>query len=90
MRYLYQPAFLDATRQLSHAHAAQLLRAVEKFQSAIESHQWPRGLGIAHLRAHYFEFCVDIRARVSGYLSSVAFTDGGMLPGTPGSSTRFS
>lgn len=64
MRYVYQPSFLDSTRQLSATHAARLLKAVEKFQHGVESHQWPQGLGITHLREDYFEFRVDIHARV--------------------------
>lgn len=64
MRYVYQPSFLDTTRQLSHAQAATLLKAVEKFQYAMESRQWPHSLGITHLREDYFEFRVDIRSRV--------------------------
>lgn len=64
MRYVYQPSFLETTRQLSHAHAATLLKAVEKFQHAMESRQWPHGLGITHLREDYFEFRVDIHSRV--------------------------
>ena len=64
MRYAYQPSFLDATRRLSRAHASKLLNAIEKFQDALEGHQWPRGLGITHLRGDYFEFRVDIHMRV--------------------------
>ena len=64
MRFAYQPSFLDATRHLSHAQASKLLKAVERFQHAIESHQWPLGLGITHLRDDYFEFRVDIHMRV--------------------------
>ena len=64
MRYAYQPSFLDATRQLSRAQAAKLLKAIEKFQLALESRQWPQGLGITHLRDDYFEFRVDIHTRV--------------------------
>lgn len=65
MRYAYQPSFLDATRHLSHAQAAKLLKAIEKFQQAIENRQWPQGLGITHLRDGYFEFRVDIHMRVT-------------------------
>jgi hypothetical protein len=64
MRYAYQPSFLRSTRQLSPAQAAKLLKAVEKFQSAMEQRQWPPGLGITHLRNAYFEFRVDIHLRV--------------------------
>jgi len=64
MRFAYQPSFLDATRQLSHAHASKLLKAIEKFQHAIEGHHWPQGLGITHLRDDYFEFRVDLHRRV--------------------------
>ncbi|MBI4596823.1 MAG: hypothetical protein HY737_00285 [Candidatus Omnitrophica bacterium] len=64
MRYDYQPSFLDATRNLSRAQATKLLRAIEKFQHAIEGRQWPQGLGITHLRNDYFEFRVDIHVRV--------------------------
>ena len=64
MRYAYQPSFLDATRQLSRAHATKLLKAIEKFQYAMESRQWPHGLGLTHLREDYFEFRVDIHTRV--------------------------
>ena len=64
MRYVYQPSFLETTRHLSAAHTSQLLKAVEKFQQAVEGHQWPRGLGITHLREHYFEFRVGIHMRV--------------------------
>ena len=64
MRYAYQPSFLDTTRQLSRAQASKLLKAIEKFQHGTESHQWPQGLGITHLRDDYFEFRVDIHARV--------------------------
>ena len=64
MRFAYQPSFLDSTRRLSHAQAATLFKAVEKFQHAIENHQWPHGLGITHLRDDYLEFRVDIHTRV--------------------------
>ena len=64
MRFAYQPSFLDTTRQLSHAQASKLLKAIEKFQYAMESHQWPQGLAITHLRGDYFEFRVDIHRRV--------------------------
>lgn len=64
MRYAYQPSFLDATCHLSHAQATKLLKAIEKFQHAIEGRQWPQGLGITHLRDDYFEFRVDLHARV--------------------------
>jgi len=64
MRYAYQPSFLETTRGLSKDRAAKLLKTIEKFQNAMESQQWPRGLGITHLRAEYFEFRVDIHLRV--------------------------
>lgn len=64
MRYVYQPSFLAAAQSLSRAEADTLLKAVEKFQSAIESRQWPPGLGLTHLRADYFEFRVNIHTRV--------------------------
>ena len=64
MRFAYQPSFLDTTRQLSRAQASKLLKAIEKFQHAMESHQWPQGLAITHLRDDYFEFRVDIHTRV--------------------------
>ncbi|MBI3321768.1 MAG: hypothetical protein HYZ91_05825 [Candidatus Omnitrophica bacterium] len=65
MRFAYQPSFLDATRQLSHAQATKLLKAIEKFQHAMETRQWSQGLGITHLRDDYFEFRVDIHMRVT-------------------------
>ena len=64
MRFVYQPLFLDSTRQLSRTQAAKLLKAIEKFQHAMEHQQWPQGLGITHLREDYFEFRVDIQMRV--------------------------
>jgi len=64
MRYAYQPSFLKTTRHLSQAHAAKLVRAIEKFQRAVESRQWPEGVGITHLRERYFEFRVDLQTRV--------------------------
>ena len=64
MRFVYQPSFLETTRHLSSSHAAKLLKAVEKFQYAMEHRQWPQGLGITHLRSNYFEFRVDIHMRV--------------------------
>ena len=64
MRFAYQPSFLDTTRQLSHASATKLLKAIEKFQHAMEGRQWPPGLAITHLRDDYFEFRVDIHMRV--------------------------
>ncbi len=64
MRFAYQRSFLDTTRQLSAAQAAKLLKAIEKFQYAIDSRQWPEGLGMTHLRGDYFEFRVDIHTRV--------------------------
>jgi hypothetical protein len=70
MRYAYQPSFLESSRHLSKGHAEKLLKAIEKFQHAMESQQWPRGLGITHLRAAYFEFRVDIHLRVVYHRSS--------------------
>lgn len=64
MQYVYQPSFLDATLNLSEGQVIRLLTAIEKFQHAIESNQWPKGLGISHLREDYFEFRVDIHTRV--------------------------
>ena len=64
MRFAYQPSFLDTTRHLSRAQASKLLKAIEKFQHAMESHQWPQGLAITHLRGDSFEFRVDIHRRV--------------------------
>ena len=64
MRYTYQPSFLAATQRLSHAEAAKLLKAIEKFQHAMEARQWPQGLGMTHLRENYFEFRIDIHTRV--------------------------
>ena len=64
MRFAYQPSFLETTRHLSHVQATKLLKAVEKFQDAVENHQWPHGLGITHLQEDYFEFRVDIHMRV--------------------------
>ncbi len=64
MRFAYQPSFLKATHQLSHAQAVKLLKAIERFQHAMEHHQWSLGLGITHLRDGYFEFRVDIHVRV--------------------------
>ena len=64
MRYAYQPSFLDTTRQLSRAQTTKLLKAIEKFQSAMEHHHWPKGLGLTHLRDDYFEFRSDIQMRV--------------------------
>ena len=64
MRFAYQPSFLDTTRQLSRIPASKLLKAIEKFQYAIEGRQWPQGLSITHLRDDFFEFRVDIHTRV--------------------------
>ena len=64
MRYAYQPSFLEATRHLSAAQAATLVKAIEKFQQAVESGQWSKGLGLTHLRGAYFEFRVDLHLRV--------------------------
>ena len=64
MRYAYQPSFLEATRHLSAAQAATLVKAIEKFQQAVESGQWSKGLGLTHLRGAYFEFRVDMHLRV--------------------------
>lgn len=64
MRYAYQPSFLDATRRLPVTQAAQLLKAIVKFQQAMEAGRWPQGLGLTHLRGAYFEFRVDIHRRV--------------------------
>ncbi len=64
MRYAYQPSFLETTRHLSPAQAGKLLKAIEKFQQAMDHRQWPPGLGITHLRSDYFEFRVDIHTRV--------------------------
>jgi len=64
MRYAYHQAFLQATERLSRHQANALLRAVGKFQQATEAGQWPRGLGITHLRRDYFEFRIDLRLRV--------------------------
>lgn len=64
MRYAYQPSFLDTIHELSGAQAAKLLKAIQKFQQAVESRQWPQGLGLTHLRGAYFEFRVDIHLRV--------------------------
>ncbi len=50
MRYAYQPSFLETTRHLSYAQATKLLKAIQKFQHAIETSQWPQGLGLTHLR----------------------------------------
>ncbi len=64
MRYAYQPAFLETARHLSSVQGSKLLKAIEKFQDAMETRQWPHGLGITHLRDNYFEFRVDIHTRV--------------------------
>ena len=64
MRFVYQPSFLETTRHLTSSQAAKLLKAVEKFQHAMEHRHWPQGLGITHLRNDYFEFRVDIHMRV--------------------------
>ena len=64
MRFSYQSSFIEATRRLSRAQASKLLQVIEKFQLAMESRQWPKGLGITHLRGDYFEFRVDIHTRV--------------------------
>lgn len=64
MRYAYHRAFLRATERLSRHETDALLRDVGKFQQAIEAGQWPRGLGITHLRRDYFEFRVDLHLRV--------------------------
>ena len=64
MRYAYQPSFLKTTRHLSQAQAGRLLKAIEKFQYAIEHHQWPHSLRVTHLRDDYLEFRVDIHMRV--------------------------
>ena len=64
MRFVYQPSFLDSTRQLSRTQAARLLQAVEQFQHAMEHQQWPQGVRITHLREDHFEFRVDLHMRV--------------------------
>ncbi len=64
MRYAYQPSFLETTRHLSPTQATKLLKAVERFQAALESRQWPKGLGATHLRDDYFEFRADLHTRV--------------------------
>ena len=64
MRYLYQPSFLETTCHRSHAQGAKLFKAIEKFQHAMEHQQWPKGLGMTHLREDYFEFRVDLHMRV--------------------------
>lgn len=64
MRYAYQPSFLEVTSRLSETQAARLLKAVDKFQHAMETRRWPQGLRITHLRGAYFEFRVDIHSRV--------------------------
>ena len=50
MRYAYQPSFLDATRRPSARQATALVKAIEKFQQAVETGQWPTGIGLTHLR----------------------------------------
>ena len=75
MRYAYQPSFLETSRNLFGVQMAKLLKAIEKFQHAMESQQWPQGLAITHLRAEYFEFRVDIHLRVVYHRSSDPFTD---------------
>lgn len=64
MRYGYQPSFRETTHGLSKDQVTKLLKAIEKFQHAMESREWPRGLGITHLRREYFEFRVDVHSRV--------------------------
>lgn len=64
MRYGYQPSFRETTHGLSKDQVTKLLKAIEKFQHAMESRQWSQGLGITHLRGEYFEFRVGIRWRV--------------------------
>ncbi len=64
MRFAYQPSLLQSTRRLSPRASQRLLKAVGKFQRAMEGGEWPRGLGITHLRGEYFEFRVDLHTRV--------------------------
>ena len=64
MRYAYQPSFLETTSRLSQGQSAKLLKAIQKFQLAIENQQWSQGLGMTHLRGDYFEFRVGLRVRV--------------------------
>lgn len=64
MQYAYHRAFLRAIESLSRDHADALLRAIRRFQQAAEAGQWPRGLGLTHLRGDYFEFRVDLHVRV--------------------------
>ena len=64
MRYAYQPSFLDTSRHLSRAQASKLLKAIEKFQSAMAHHHWPKGFGLTDHRAYCIEFRSDIQVRV--------------------------
>ena len=38
--------------------------SITRFQQAVETGQWPHGLGLTHLRGAYFEFRVDWHLRV--------------------------
>lgn len=64
MLFSYAESFHQTTKGLSKNQAKKLLKAFEKFESAWEKGQIPQGLGLTHLRYSFYEFRVELRARV--------------------------
>lgn len=64
MVFAYADSFHKSTEGLSKKQATRLISAFEKFESAWEQGQIPHGLGLTHLRGNFYEFRIDIHARV--------------------------
>lgn len=64
MVFAYAKSFHKTTEGLSKKQAKKLISTFEKFESAWEQGQIPHGLGLIHLRDSFYEFRIDIHARV--------------------------
>lgn len=64
MRFSYAESFRATVGSLSPAEGERLRKAMAKFEAAWQERRFPSGLGMAHLRASFYEFRVDIHCRV--------------------------
>jgi len=64
MRFAYEASFWKSTVRLSLAERHKIVKAVTKFERALEAGAIPAGLGFTHLREDFFEFRVGIHKRI--------------------------
>ena len=64
MRFAYAESFQKTVLNLNKREKDKLIKSFEKFEALWEAGVVPQGVGLKHLRESFFEFRVNIHARV--------------------------